>query len=122
MYLRTGYKLKAVLLWLNTLEKLIASTARIKILKVLVKQPDMRMKDFLRNVGGKSGEVYRNLARFEKTGVITTEYGWKGNRQTRTLHLMVERQQTQTLLRVIKILAEAENGEETSLKTKIFRK
>ncbi len=114
--------LKAGLLWLNTLEKLIASTARIKILKILSKQPDMRMKDFLRKFGGKSSEAYRNLARFEKAGVITTEYGWDGNRKTRTVHLMVDRYRTQVLLRVIKILAEAENDEETLPEAKVFRR
>jgi predicted transcriptional regulator len=114
--------LKAGLLWLNTLEELIASTARLKMLKVLAKQPDMRMKDFLRKVGGKSGEVYRNLARFEEAGVITTEYGWDGNRKTRTVHLMVDRYRTQVLLRIIRILAEAENDEESLANAKGFRR
>jgi predicted transcriptional regulator len=120
--LTTRYTIKAGPLWLNTLEELIASTARIKILKVLSKQPDMRMKDFLCKVGGKSGEAYRNLARFEKADVITSEYGWYGNRKTRTVHLMIERPRTQALLKAIKILAEAENNEETSAKVKVFRK
>jgi predicted transcriptional regulator len=114
--------LKAGLLWLNTLEELIASTARLKMLKVLAKQPDMRMKDFLRKVGGKSGEVYINLARFEEAGVITTEYGWDGNRKTRTVHLMVDRYRTQVLLRIIRILAEAENDEESLANAKGFRR
>ncbi len=69
----------------------------------------MRISELLQKIGGKSGEVYRNLALLEEAGVITNEYKPQKNRTTRTIHLMIERQQTQKLLKALKILAEAED-------------
>ncbi len=102
----------------------MASKARIKILKILAEHPNMRMKDFLREFGGNRSEAYRNLKILEAAGVITNEYKPKGNRDTRTIHLTVERQQTQLLLKALEILSEADsdNNELIERDGKVFIK
>jgi hypothetical protein len=93
----------------------MASKARIKTLKILAQNPHIRLKDFLHEYGGNTAEAYRNLEIFEKAGIITNEYKQIGNRETRTIHLMVERPQTQLLLKALAILAQAESDSNNEL-------
>lgn len=95
---------------LNPLEKLVSSIAGMKALKILVAHRNIRMKDFLRQFGGTSGEAYKILKRLEQSGIITNEYKLYGNRKTRTIHLMTQHTSTKALLQVLKILAEANSN------------
>lgn len=103
---------------MNILEKLIASTARIKILQVLMKEPNMQVTALMRKVGCKYNELNRNLSLFEKAGVIRDEYKTVRNRKTRIIHLMLENRRTQTLIKIVKILSEADDDDDLEQETR----
>jgi hypothetical protein len=64
------------------------------------------MKDYLKRIGGKSAQAYKNLSIFEAAGIITSEYVLVKNRKTRTLHFETKTRQAQTLIKIAKLLEE----------------
>jgi predicted transcriptional regulator len=93
---------------LNICEELIASTARIKIIKVLQEQPDIRIMALKRKVGCRYNELDRNLQKLKEAGVITDESRLDLIKQpnARIIHFKPNQPTSKVLVRAVKTLSE----------------
>jgi predicted transcriptional regulator len=87
------------------LRKVLASTVRQNILKVLSEKRELQVMKLVSSVGSTYNELNRNLLLLEKEGIIVNEYPLKVRRgKVRVIRLNKENPKTQILLRVLKTL------------------
>jgi Predicted transcriptional regulator len=94
----------------NVCEMLIASTARINIIKVLMEESDIRVMILKRKVGCRYNELDRNLKKLEAAGVITDESKPDLARQpkARIIHFLLNEPNTEILVETVKVLSKAD--------------
>lgn len=96
------------------LKKLLASSYRQKILKVLSECKEIRVMRLVHKVGGPYNEVNRNLNILETEGIIINDYRTQVKRaKVRVILLNRENPRTQILLRVLKELEAESNAIDT---------
>jgi predicted transcriptional regulator len=87
------------------LSKVLASSLRQKILKVLSEKREMQVMKLVSSVGSTYNELNRNLLILEKEGIIINEYPVKVRHgKVRIIRLNKENSKTQVLLKVMKTL------------------
>jgi predicted transcriptional regulator len=108
---RAGSALKSLLktgmregVWLD-LSKVLASSLRQKILKVLSEKRDLQVMKLVSSVGSTYNELNRNLLILEKEGIIINEYPVKVRHgKVRIIRLNRENSKTKLLLAALKTL------------------
>lgn len=92
------------------LRKVLASSVRQNILKVLSEKRELQVMKLVSNVGSTYNELNRNLLILEKEGLIINEYPTKVRHgKIRIIRLNKENPKTQVLLKVLKTLDQENN-------------
>jgi predicted transcriptional regulator len=87
------------------LSRVLASSLRQKILRVLFEKREMQVMKLVTSVGSTYNEVNRNLLILEKEGIIINEYPVKVRHgKVRIIRLNRENPKTQLLLAALKTL------------------
>ena len=87
------------------LSKVLASSLRQKILKVLSEKREMQVMKLVSSVGSTYNELNRNLLILEKEGIIINEYRVKVRHgKVRVIRLNRENSKTKLLLAALKTL------------------
>lgn len=92
------------------LRKVLASSLRQNILKVLSQQREIQVMKLVSSVGSTYNELNRNLSILEKEGIIINEYRMKVRHgKVRVIRLNKDNPKTAVLLNVIKTLDQENN-------------
>ncbi len=92
------------------LRKVLASSIRQNILKVLSEKHELQVMQLVSSVGSTYNELNRNLLLLEKEGIITNEYPIKVRHgKVRIIRLNKENPKTLVLLKVLKTLDQENN-------------
>ena len=92
------------------LRKVLASSLRQNILKVLSQQREIQVMKLVSSVGSTYNELNRNLSILEKEGLIINEYRVKVRHgKVRVIRLNKDNPKTAVLLNVIKTLDQENN-------------
>jgi hypothetical protein len=92
------------------LRKVLASSTRQNILKVLAEKREMQVMKLVSSVGSTYNELNRNLQLLEKEGLIINEYPVRVRHgKVRVIRLNKENPKTLTLLKVLKTLDQENN-------------
>jgi predicted transcriptional regulator len=87
------------------LRKVMASSLRQNMLKVLSEKREMQVMKLVSSTGSTYNELNRNLSILEKEGLIINEYPQRVRRgKVRIIRLNKENPKTQALLRALKML------------------
>ena len=93
------------------LRKVLASSVRQNILKVLAEKRELQVMKLVSSVGSTYNELNRNLLLLENEGIIINSYPIKVRRgKIRIIRLNKENPKTQTLLKVLKTLEQENNS------------
>ncbi len=96
------------------LRKVLASSVRQNILRVLSEKRELQVMKLVSSVGSTYNELNRNLLLLEKEGLIINQYPIKVRHgKVRVIRLNKENPKTQVLLKVLKTL-EQENNPKTA--------
>jgi predicted transcriptional regulator len=93
------------------LRKVLASSVRQNILKVLAEKRELQVMKLVSSVGSTYNELNRNLLLLENEGIIINSYPIKVRRgKIRIIRLNKENPKTLTLLKVLKTLEQENNS------------
>jgi predicted transcriptional regulator len=91
------------------LRKVLASSLRQNILKVLSQTREMQVMKLVSSVGSTYNELNRNLGILEKEGIIINDYRVKVRRgKVRVIRLNRDNPRTEVLLKALKTLDQEE--------------
>jgi predicted transcriptional regulator len=93
------------------LRKVIASSSRQNILKVLSEKREMQVMRLVSSVGSTYNKLNRNLLILEKEGIIINEYPVKVRHgKVRVIRLNKDTPKTMVLLKILKTLNQESSG------------
>jgi predicted transcriptional regulator len=92
------------------LRKLLASSVRQNVIKVLAEKRELQVMRLVSTVGSTYNELNRNLQILEKEGIVINEYPIKVRHgKVRVIRLNKENPKTLVLLKVLKTLEQENN-------------